>query len=226
MASSSLHLAFALGLGLAAAACMPRASADPIDIETSMAPLNTTGFAHLNLEGAPLGSAAPFTFRNDDVSFVGLQSDQGIVKGALPGAYNPPVTDVAGDSFSGRFLSTGNTGYINIAFTKPQQTLALLWGSVDASNQITFLDDNQVVGTVTGSDIDASASGFQGYGGSFYVLLSSAVKFDDIEISSGTPSFELAELRTDPSEIPIHEPASVTLLGAGLLGLLGLRRRL
>jgi hypothetical protein len=126
--------------------------------------------------------------------------------------------------FGGKYLSTGSSGFINIGFATPQQSLSLLWGSMDPGNEITLLNGNQVVGFLDGADIDPAANGSQGAGGSAYVLIESAVRFDDIEFSSIAPSFEIAELKTSSVEIPVNEPASLALFASFLFGLAGLRR--
>jgi hypothetical protein len=221
----SMPAMFAFGVGVFVGVPLARAVADPLTVFESASPFGTTGFSPLRLGGATLGSGSAYVYKNDSVSFSGVSAEDGVVRGSSPGAYAAPVTDAAGDLFGGKYLSTGNTGDINIAFATPQHSLSLLWGSIDASNEITFLNGNQVVGVVDGAEIDPSAIGFQGIGGSAYVLIDSAVSFDDIEISSGTPSFELAAIRSSTAEIPVHEPSSIALLGGFLLGFVGIRRR-
>jgi hypothetical protein len=210
----------ALGLGLSVCLTFSHAMADPLTVYESTTPFGAPSFQPLHLNGAPLGSSGTYSFHDDTVSFAGVESNDGIVKGSSPGVYTAPVIDSAGDTFRGKYFSTGNTGFINIAFAKPQQALSLLWGSIDPSNEITFLSNNQVVATLTGAEIDQEASG----AGSLYVLINSALTFNDIEFSSGVPSFELAKLKASSGEIPVHEPTSLALFGSGLLGFVGFRR--
>ena len=217
--------AYAIGLTLGAFALASAALAAPITIEASTMPFALAGFTTLNLANAALGSGSSFTVGQATVAFDGLAADQGVVKGSVTGEYAAPVTDTAGDTFARKYLSTGDAGTIDITFAHPRTALALLWGSIDPSNEIEFFNGTEEVGVIDGSDIDASAAGFQGVGGSDYVMLTSTVRFDNVRLSSGAYSFEFAELgsATDPTNV--HEPASFAILGAGLLGLVSLRRR-
>ena len=72
-----------------------------------------------------------------------------------------------------------------------------------------------------GSDVSVGADGDQGYNGSYYVLLADMDgTFNKIVQSSGVVSFEAADFLIDPPVSDIPQPASVTLLGTGVLGIL------
>jgi PEP-CTERM motif len=181
------------------------------------------------------------------VSFSGgVTADQGVVHGTLPGGHATPVAGVSGgnpeyltgdfDSAlttniadSGNYLSTG-LGTITISFTKNQDALAGLWGSIDTGNLLTLLESGTPVGSVTGTQVQTAASGFvgngfQGPGGSAYVAINSTLPFNEIELTSSVVSFEMNGIVGSTSPIGDPEPTSLMLLGAGLVGLCLIRRR-
>src|ERR1022692_4482300 len=106
-------------------------------------------------------SQASFSGPGYSVSFA-VDSDQGVVQGALGGRYAIPVagvvsgnqpeyltggygsalTTLAADS--GNYFSTG-TGAITMNFNQPETWLALLWGSIDTENLLTFKNGNNTV---------------------------------------------------------------------------------
>jgi hypothetical protein len=172
-------------------------------------------------------------------------ADQGLVRGGSPmhaipvagasgampkfltgGFGSALTTDAAG---AGQYFSTG-TGTITINFTSPQTSLALLWGSIDTENSLRFNDAAGL--TVRGTDAQSAASGFtasgfQGPGGSAYVIITTDTPFTSVAATSSIVSFEFSGLVASTTPIVNQpEPASFVLLGIGIAAIaVGRRQR-
>jgi hypothetical protein len=181
------------------------------------------------------------------ISFANVGPVQGVVQGdLLPTGHAVPVAGVAGGSpeyltggfgssltthidTSADYLSTG-TGTITITFATPQTSFALLWGSIDTGNSLSFNDASHF--TVTGTMVQAAAAGlvgfgFLGAGGSAYAVVDTDTPFTTVSATSNNISFEFTPLAasTTPLDPPAPEPAGLALMAGGILVLLGYRLR-
>lgn len=116
---------------------------------------------------------------------------------------------------------SGGTANFGLGFSADY--FGLLWGSVDSYNTITFLSGGETVGVFTGGDDPIQpADGNQA--ASFFVefWFQDGLSFDEIEFDSTQRAFETANhaVRAVPA------PGALALLGAGLLGLALVRRRI
>lgn len=208
------------------------AQANPISIQYDLTGLPAAG-----------GSIKALTLPQMNGGPVGIAysgPNAGIVTGSSAGAYAAPVAGGSANSptlWSAPYFSTG-VGCITLTFAQVQTYFGLLWGSVDLGNSISFFDVNSMgaptwLATITGNDIytatqSSAAYGSQGYGGSYYIgLQDTGGNFNEVVLSSSVISFEAADIQyadATVSLIGIPEPATVSVLGVGVLGMLALRR--
>jgi hypothetical protein len=240
-------IAVSLGTALLVAASTGMANAATIEASL-FSPEAGPGPVVIALSGiSPTPSQTGFSVADYSISFLpGFSSGQGIVNGpsdshyaipvagvdgALPeyltGDFGSALTSAAGSS--GNYFSTG-TGSIVITFTTPQTWLALLWGSVDTGNHLSF---NDIAGSVvTGQEVqDATAgfvgNGYQGAGGSAYVIVHTDTPFTTVTAGSSVVSFEFGGVAgSDSGFTTVPEPGSAWLLFGAGIGIVALRRKL
>ncbi len=223
------------------------ASADSItaSLYSPLAPSGTTPSV-VSLTGITTPSQSMITGSDYTVSFA-TASNQGVVQGNVSGAHAVPVAGVMGTTpeyltgnygsslttdpaSSGNYFSTG-VGSITFTFSTPQTSLAVLWGSIDTGNSLSFNTSTSYM--VTGTAVQMAAgslggNGFQGAGGSAYVVINTSTPFTTVVASSTVPSFEFAGLAAATTPFTTTpEPASLLLFGLGIaaIGLIVRRRQ-
>jgi hypothetical protein len=172
------------------------------------------------------------------VDFDGLTC-AGITYGTAPGSITTGsesgVTAQPPGS-TGNYLTVGPTNGTPITLTLDPSLqysyFGLLAGSLDDHNAIEFtLTDGSTV-SFTGAQLAAaagqSATGDQGQGIYWNIDLGANMFFNQIRLSASSNAFEsdnhaFGQAETPTSQVPV--PATLTLMGLGLLGLGASRRR-
>lgn len=150
----------------------------------------------------PPGHAAPY-----------LSNDQGAVFAVSPA--NGPQTSP--------YLSTG-VGFVNIGLDPQQTAFGILVGSGDTYGSISFESAGTTLETFSGTDLFATPTGDRGPNGTEWFNFHSTVPFDAVVLASSQYALEAGAGAIPGSPRAVLEPASGSLLLAGL-GLLGLARR-
>jgi hypothetical protein len=232
------------------AACVVAAPARATVIQASLYSMIAPSGAILVAIAAPAVGVTSVNTAGYGIS-TSTASGQGVVQGSANGTNAAPVAGVIGGSTleyltagygsalttilanSGNYFSTGLSGgnpagTITFTFATAQSAFALLWGSIDASNKITFSNGTTST-TVFGQDILNAVPGLtqasQTAGGSAYVAISGIGSFTSVLFSSGVTSFEFAGAVASDRAFVVPEPIGMTVLGVALAGLGVFRRK-
>jgi hypothetical protein len=149
-----------------------------------------------------------------------------VVNGSASGDYAAPNPSTP---LTTNYISVYNAGTATFTITQGTSQFGIEWGSVDASNTLTFYGaGNTLLGTITGTDIVNTLPGVNTTGGPgdgtnwnpggtiFADIISTAPIFS-VVAGTGQNSFEFGMTAVSP--VPL--PAALPLFGVALMGLAG-----
>lgn len=157
----------------------------------------------------------------DDIPLDSITGNYAILDGSGTSQSAPP-----GGTVNSLYLTTpapggSSTGFVDVELTTAANYFGMYWGSMDSYNTLTFWNQGIKVGSFTGNQVTSPANGNQTSPITNQYVNFSDFTFDQFRLESDGFAFEVDNIAV----APVPEPGTFVLMGLGLAGLVGMRKK-